>query len=76
MKWKCNNNSDNRQNNLNLCWNIFVLIRKIGVSYANIEWASNALKNIYFLIELITFLKETKLRIIQHLDFIFMHSKI
>jgi len=55
MKWKCKNNFDNRQNDLNLCWDAFVLIRKIGVSYANIEWASNALKNVYFLIESITF---------------------
>jgi len=43
--------------------------------FANIEWASNALKNKYFLIELITFLKETKLQIMQ-LDFLFMHRKI
>jgi len=55
MKCKCNNNFDNRQNDLNLCWNVFVLITRIGVSYANIEWASNALKNVYFFIELITF---------------------
>ena len=57
MKWKCKDNFDNRQNDLNLCWNDFVLITRIGVSYANIEWASNALKNLYFLIKLMTFSK-------------------